>query len=223
MRAMILAAGRGTRMGDLTTHTPKPLLKLGGRYLIEYPIKQLAAAGIRDIVINVSYLGEQIQAVLGDGHRFGVQLHYSIEPERLETGGGIVQALPLLGDQPFIVVSSDVITDYALSQLLQPLRGLAHLVLVDNPTYRPQGDFCLHQNTVMIPTHPPSQTTYTYANLGVYSPALFQLSQPGHFPLSRLLIPAIQAGAVTGEHYRGQWHNIGTPHDLNECERSFVY
>ena len=148
MRAMILAAGRGKRMGALTQHTPKPLLKMGDNYLIEYSIANLVRAGIKNIVINISYQGEQIKTALGDGKRYGAAISYSEEAERLETGGGIFNALPLLGNEPFLVVSSDIITDYALTTLPKQPDGLAHLVLVSNPVYHPDGDFGLANGRV---------------------------------------------------------------------------
>lgn len=212
MRAMILAAGRGERMGALTEKTPKPLLRVADHYLIEYMINQLARANIREIVINVSYHGEQIKAALGNGDRYGVQLVYSEEVERLETGGGIFKALPLLGDKPFIVLSSDIITDFPLENLSQSPQGLAHLVLVDNPTFHPRGDFGLRHNVIDKQALP----TFTFANIGVYRPELFANCEAGYFPLNRLLLPAIQQKQITGELYQGLWYNIGTPDTLQE-------
>ena len=138
MRAMIFAAGRGERMRKLTELLPKPLLHVAGHYLIEYAICNLKRAGIREIVINVSYRGEQIKDALGNGERYGVNIVYSEEKERLETGGGIVQALPLLGDEPFVVMSSDIITDFPLQNLLHYSNSLAHLIMVPNPPYHPK-------------------------------------------------------------------------------------
>lgn len=211
MRAMILAAGRGERMGELTQHTPKPLVKVKDAYLIEYAIWSLVKAGVKDIVINVSYLADQIQQALGDGSRYGVRFIYSIEPERLETGGGIFKALPLLGDQAFIVISADVITDYPLeklSALSSP--NLAHLVMVDNPDYCPQGDFGLSQGKIMLE----AANKLTYASLSLLHPDLFADCQPGHFRLAQPLKAAIEKGLVSGEHYHGVWHNVGSPQDL---------
>lgn len=212
MRAMILAAGRGERMQKLTEFLPKPLLHVAGRYLIEYAINNLKRAGITDLVINVSYRGEQIKSAIGDGERYGVKITYSEEKERLETGGGIFKALPLLGDEPFFVVSSDIITDFPLQTLKTELKGLAHLVMVANPAYHPKGDFGLTGNRVDLQAVP----TLTFANMGLYHPSLFSGCEPGHFRLNKLLTPAIMMGNVTGEIYQGVWYNVGTPEDLEE-------
>ncbi len=210
MRGMILAAGRGERMGALTTHCPKALLQVGGRYLIEYAILNFKRAGIHEIVINVSYYAEQIKQALQSGAKYGVHLVYSEEPERLETGGGILQALPLLGNAPFIVLSADVITDFPLD-IQRNLQGaLAHIVVVDNPPYHPRGDFGLAGQQVDLQALP----TYTFANIGWYHPDLFKGEEAGYFRLTKVLIPAIAAGKVTGELYRGRWFNMGTPEDL---------
>lgn len=216
MRGMILAAGRGERMGMLTADVPKPLLRVNGSYLIEYSLRSLANAGIREIVINISYRGEQIKHALGDGSRYGVHIHYSEEITALETGGGIYQALPLLGSEPFIVLSCDVMTHFPLEKLPFNPVGLAHLVLVDNPVYHPVGDFCLRENQVYYGTGP----TFTFGNIGVYRPELFAHSQPGKFRLGDLLREAIQQNKVTGEYYSGVWHNMGTPADLDAINES---
>lgn len=210
MPAMILAAGRGDRMGNLTEKTPKPLLKVNGHYLIDYAIASIKRAGIEDIVINVSYQAEQIKAALGDGKRYGVKITFSEEQERLETGGGILQALPLLGQDPFLVMSSDIITDYPLQQLFRHPVGLAHLMLVKNPSYHPLGDFGLRDGKITAHARP----TFTFANLGMYRPELFSDCKPGHFRLTRVLNPAIEKDQVTGEVYEGVWYNVGTPDDL---------
>ncbi len=210
MRGMILAAGRGERMGELTQTTPKPLLRVGGRYLIEHAIAQFQRANIREIVINVSYLGEQIIAAIGDGARYGVQIAYSQEKERLETGGGILQALPHLGDAPFVVVSADIISDYPLAQLPSVPEGLAHLVVVDNPSFNSHGDFGLRDGFADRDAHP----YYTFANIGVYHPALFAHATPGHFRLFDLVFPAMARQLVTAEHFSQSWYNIGSPTEL---------
>jgi MurNAc alpha-1-phosphate uridylyltransferase len=216
MRAMILAAGRGERMGALTTHTPKPLLRILDRYLIEYTIENLVRANIREMVINLSYHAEQIKTALGDGSRYGVAISYSVEPERLETGGGIFNALPLLGDQPFLVVSSDIITDFSYATLPRQPEKLAHLILVDNPSFHPNGDFGLQSGHIAMHAKP----ALTFANIGVYRPELFASCQPGHFPLNQLLFPAIDAANVTGEYYRGIWYNVGTPQEMEDVTRA---
>lgn len=210
MRGMILAAGRGARMGALTADVPKPLLRVGDRYFIEYSILSLAKMGIRDIVINICYHREQIKAALGNGERYGVKIHYSEEQEALETGGGIYQALPLLGDKPFIVLSCDVISDFPLQTLPKEPEGLAHLVLVNNPPYNPKGDFCLADKKIYCG----NDETLTFGNIGVYRPELFANSKPGKFRLGNLLKEAIQQDKVTGENYQGLWHNLGTPEDV---------
>lgn len=217
MRAMILAAGRGERMGKLTEYTPKPLLKVHGKYLIEYALQSLIATNIKEIVINVSYKAELIQQTLGDGNQYGVQITYSIEKERLETGGGILNALHLLGRDPFIVISSDIITDFKLQKLTLPAGKLAHLILVDNPSFHPQGDFGLTNNLLNRITKP----TFTFANMGIYDPAFFSNATPGYFPLSKLLFPAIDQGLISAEHYHGLWFNIGKPEDLEEAKFPF--
>lgn len=215
VRAMILAAGRGERMRELTAQTPKPLLRVGKQHLIEYAIHHLAQAGIREIVINISYQANQIKSALGNGERYGVAIAYSEEASRLETGGGILQALPLLGAEPFIVLSSDVITDYPLQQLPRQPNGLAHLVMVDNPAYHVKGDFGLTNGRLDLQATP----TFTFGNISVFRPAFFADCEPGCFRLTQLLLPAIANGQLTGEHYRGVWYNIGTPEDLLEVNK----
>lgn len=209
-RGMILAAGRGERMRHLTAATPKALLRVGDRYLIDYSIYALKSIGIKEIVINVSYLSEQIKSALGDGSRYGVAILYSEENEPLETGGGIFKALPLLGDNPFIVLSADVVTDYALQKLPKIPEKLAHLVLVDNPEFHPEGDFGLEGNKLFLNAH----KKFTFGNIGVYRPELFQHCQGGKFRLGDLLKQAILNEAVTGESYHGFWQNFGTPAQL---------
>lgn len=199
MRAMILAAGRGERMGALTADVPKPLLRVRGQYLIEYAIANLLRADIHEIVINVSYQAEKIKSALGDGKRYGATFFYSDEKERLETGGGILNALPMLGPEPFIVVSSDIITDYPLADLPREPDGLAHLVMVTNPPYHPCGDFGIKNGRLDLHATP----TFTFANISVMRPELFADCEAGHFRLTRLLIPAILNGQMTGEFYDG--------------------
>lgn len=211
---MILAAGKGERMRPLTLHTPKPLLLAGGKPLIVHHIEKLAQAGFSQLVINHAWLGEQIEQKLGDGVQFGVQIQYSAEPEPLETGGGIFRALPLLGDEPFILVNGDVWTDYDFALLPRSLSGLAHLVLVDNPEHHPQGDFALQQNQVSLA----EGQRLTFAGISVLSPQLFKDCQSGAFPLAPLLRQAMQAGAVSGEHYSGRWLDVGTPERLQQAD-----
>jgi len=217
MKAMILAAGKGERMRPLTLHTPKPLVRAAGVPLIEYHVRALAAAGFTELVINHAWLGQQIEDYLGDGSRFGVRIAYSPELEPLETGGGIFKALPLLGEQPFLVVNGDVFTDYAFAELRRPLAGLAHLVLVANPSHHPQGDFRLVDGKV---TDEPKDTNrLTYSGLAVLSPALFDGCQPGAFKLAPLLRRAMADGQVSGECFSGCWIDVGTHERLAEVER----
>lgn len=213
MRAMILAAGRGERMGALTQNTPKPLLEVNGRYLIEYAILSLKHAGIMSMVINVSYHADLIKRALGYGERYGVNISYSEEPERLETGGGVFNALPLLGREPFLLISGDIITSYPFAQLKKsPLKGLAHLVLVDNPDYHLAGDFGLAGKHIDLK----AKNKFTYANVGLYDPVIFADCKPGFFKLSDVLLPAIREKKITGEVYDGLWYNVGTPEDLTK-------
>lgn len=215
MKAMILAAGRGERMRPLTDHAPKPLLAVRGRPLIEWIISALARAGIRDLVINHAHLGTLIEQALGDGSRLGVAIRYSPEGTALETAGGIVQALPLLGDAPFIVVNGDLYCDYDFSRLAQrPLGGdLAHLVLVANPAHHPKGDFSLSGDR--LASHGPPPSMHTFAGIGLYSPALFAgLVRGGRAALAPLLRSAMDQGRIGGELHAGQWHDVGTPERL---------
>lgn len=214
MKAMILAAGRGERMRPLTDSTPKPLLKAGGRHLIDYHLASLAAAGFDSVVINHAYLGDQIEKQLGDGRRYGLSIHYSAEGEALETGGGIFRALPLLGDEPFVVINGDVWTDYPYARLRYREVERAHLVLVDNPPQHPQGDFVLEQGRV----HTGEGERLTFSGIGIYHPSLFDGCEGGAFPLAPLLREAMAQAMVSGEHYRGQWFDIGTPERLAQLD-----
>ncbi|QKT04367.1 nucleotidyltransferase family protein [Ectothiorhodospiraceae bacterium 2226] len=216
MRAMILAAGRGERMRPLTDHTPKPLLEVGGRPLIEYHILALARAGMCDIVVNHAHLGARIVERLGDGARYGVTLRYSPEPEgALETGGGIHRALPMLGPDPFVVVNGDVWTDYPFERLPAAPDGLAHLVMVDNPPHHPGGDFVLDAGWLSAA----GERRLTFSGIGVYRPALFAPCRPGAFPLAPLLRDAMRAHLVSGEYHAGRWSDVGTPQRLEELDR----
>ncbi|MCP1618843.1 MurNAc alpha-1-phosphate uridylyltransferase [Pseudomonas sp. SLBN-26] len=217
MKAMILAAGKGERMRPLTLHTPKPLVRAAGVPLIEYHLKALAAAGFVDVVINHAWLGQQIEDHLGDGARFGLRIRYSPEDEPLETGGGIHRALPLLGDEPFLVVNGDIWTDYDFARLRAPLDGLAHLVLVDNPAHHPGGDFQLHQGRVSDGV--PGEPGLTYSGIAVLDPRLFEGCQPGAFKLAPLLRDAMGHAQVSGEHHPGHWVDVGTLERLAEVER----
>jgi MurNAc alpha-1-phosphate uridylyltransferase len=215
MKAMILAAGRGERMRPLTDHTPKPLLPVGGKPLLQWHVEALVAAGVCDIVINHAWLGEQIEAALGSGDALGAKIRYSPEGEALETGGGIFRALPLLGDEPFVVVNADIVTDYPFARLPSVPAGLAHLVLVPNPAHHPEGDFYLEHGRVEAEGAP----RLTYSGIGVYHPNLFRGQQPGRFPLAPLLRRAMAAGQVSGEFYAGRWLDAGTPERLRDAEQ----
>ncbi|WP_271410390.1 N-acetylmuramate alpha-1-phosphate uridylyltransferase MurU [Pseudomonas sp. Q1-7] len=217
MKAMILAAGKGERMRPLTLHTPKPLVRAAGTPLIEFHLRALARAGFSELVINHAWLGQQIEDYLGDGARFGLSIRYSAEGEPLETGGGIFRALPLLGDEPFLVVNGDVWTDFDFSRLRQPLAGLAHLVLVDNPTHHPHGDFHLADGRVSD-AHK-GEPCLTYSGIAVLHPRLFEGCEAGAFKLAPLLRQAMAAGQVSGEHHAGRWVDVGTHERLADVER----
>ena len=217
---MILAAGRGERMRPLTDYTPKPLLMAGGKPLIVWHLEKLAQAGFANVVINHAYLGEQIEAMLGTGGNFGLSIRYSHEEQALETAGGIVKALPLLNNAPFLVINADIWTDYDFRQILPRLDAmkahpatdcLAHLVMVDNPPQHSRGDFALSTNTV----HSDGSSLLTFSGIGIYRPALFAGMVPGKpAKLAPLLRWAMQREQVSGEHYAGRWRDIGTPERL---------
>ncbi|MDF1529029.1 MAG: nucleotidyltransferase family protein [Sedimenticola sp.] len=209
---MILAAGRGERMRPLTDTTPKPLLQVAGKPLIQYHVEALVRAGIKQLVVNHAHLGEQIIDFLGTGERWGVSISYSAEPPgALETGGGIHQALPLLGSAPFWVVNGDVWTDYAFAPYTLSAGTLAHLVMVDNPTQHPAGDFVLNADGLLSAD---AGQRFTYSGIGLYRPELFSGCSAGIFPLAPLLREAMARGRVSGEYYAGGWMDIGTPERL---------
>ncbi|WP_336353294.1 N-acetylmuramate alpha-1-phosphate uridylyltransferase MurU [Pseudomonas atacamensis] len=216
MKAMILAAGKGERMRPLTLTTPKPLVRAAGVPLIEYHLRALAAAGFNEIVINHAWLGQQIEDHLGDGSRFGLSIQYSPEGEPLETGGGIFRALSLLGDDAFLVVNGDIWTDYDFSVLHQPINGLAHLVLADNPPHHPKGDFTLIDGKVR--DGEPDAQTLTYSGIAVLHTQLFDGCSDGAFKLAPLLRNAMAKGEVTGERLKGHWVDVGTYERLAEAE-----
>ena len=210
MKAMILAAGKGERMRPLTDVTPKPLLLVDGQPLITYHLKALKIAGIKEVVINTWYLGKQLVSSLGDGRNFGLKITYSEEQELLNTGGGIANALPLLGTDPFLVLSADILTDFPIQTLPTAPHGLAHLVMVDNPSYHLEGDFGLDRGKLKLNTG----VKLTYGNIGIFRPEFFASCPAGAFPLGALLRQHIANDLVTGQYYAGAWHNIGTPADL---------
>lgn len=214
MKAMILAAGRGLRLRPLTDKIPKPLISVANQPLIIHQVLKLAKIGIKEIIINISYQAKQIIDTLGDGLTYGVKIEYSFEPTALETGGGICQALPILGSGPFIVLSADIWTDFPLERLITHSLNppiLAHLILVDNPSFHPQGDFNLSSSSLL--NLDVASNKSTFASLGIYHPALFQ-GKSGAFPLSSLLYEYIAEQRITGEYYKGPWFNIGTPTEL---------
>ena len=216
MKAMILAAGKGERLRPLTLHTPKPLVRAGGVPLIEYHLRAIKSAGIEDVVINHAWLGQQIEDYLGDGRQWGLKIRYSPEGEPLETGGGIFRALPLLGDEPFLVVNGDIWVDFDFSSLMKPLKGLAHLVLVDNPPHHPGGDFALIDGQVHDDA---AQLRLTYSGIAVLHPQLFAGCTEGAFKLAPLLRDAMAKGLVTGERFGGRWVDVGTHERLAEVEQ----
>jgi MurNAc alpha-1-phosphate uridylyltransferase len=222
-RALLLAAGRGERMRPLTDAVPKPLLCAGGKALIAWQIERLAAAGIRELVVNHAHFGESLEAALGDGSRFGVHIEYSREAEALETAGGIARALELLGEAPFIVVSADIYTEYDYARLVpvagsiaaDPMRHAAHFVLVDNPPWHRQGDMGLGGGRVTR-----EGPLLTYGNISVFHPALFGAITPGAFlRLFPWAYAFVDEGRVSGEHFRGVWDNVGTPAQLEALDR----
>jgi len=228
MKALVLAAGLGERMRPLTLETPKPLLVAGGKPLIAWHLERLAAAGVREVVVNTSWLAEQFPRVLGDGSRWGLRLNYSYEGETpLETGGGMLHALRLLGDEPFLAVNGDTWCDFDFATLPREPDGDAHLVLVDNPPQHPAGDFVLRGDAVRDAD---DGERLTFSGIGVYRPALFRDwraiigSAPGvdedppRFKLAPLLRAAMRHDRVTGEHHRGRWTDVGTPQRLQQLD-----
>lgn len=216
MKAMILAAGRGERMRPLTDDTPKPLLEVAGRPLLDYPLERLARAGIDQVVINLAWHGSQVRDFVADGSRWGLRVQFSDEgPEALETGGGIRQALPLLGPDPFWLVNADVFSDYPFRPRELDDGALAHLVLVPNPEHHLCGDFSLTAGRV----HGGDGPRLTYSGLAVVHPDLVGDLAPGRFPLGPLLIDAAKAGRMTGERYDGLWADVGTPARLAELDQ----
>ena len=209
---MILAAGRGERMRPLTDHTPKPLLPVAGKPLIVWHLERLARAGFRDIVINHAHLGDQIEALLGDGEAWGLRIQYSAEPQgALETAGGIANALPLLRDDPFLVINGDIFCNWDFTRIHAIDINMAHLVLINNPPHHPGGDFTLIEGKVGAG----ETAKLTFSGIGIYRPELFagiERGQPAK--LAPLLRTAIDAGQITGEHHSGRWVDVGTPERL---------
>jgi len=230
MKALVLAAGLGERMRPLTLETPKPLLEAGGRPLIAWHLEKLAASGIRDVVVNTSWLADRFPRVLDDGSRWGLRLHYSYEGDTpLETGGGMLHALRLLGDAPFLAVNGDIWCDFDFATLPREPEGDAHLVLVDNPPQHPAGDFHLHEATVRDAGE---GERLTFAGIGVYRASLFDDwrsvigaapgsdENPPRFKLAPLLRAAMRRGGVSGQRHAGRWTDVGTPERLAALDAS---
>lgn len=216
MKAMILAAGRGERMRPLTDHTPKPLLPVAGKALIEHTICQLVSAGFTELVINHAHLGYQIEEKLGNGNRLGADIVFSPEGDgALETAGGIVNALPLLGKDVFLVVNGDIATDFPFAELKDVNVDLAHLVLIDNPVHHLQGDFGLDSKGRVVET---DGEKLTFSGIGLYHPDLFKDTPPDKSKLAPILRAAMKADKVTGQYHSGFWMDIGTPERLQELD-----
>lgn len=215
MKALILAAGRGNRLRPLTDTLPKPLILVRGKPLIVHHIEKLATLGIKEIIINLHYLGDVIQKALGDGKQWGINIQYSPEDQPLEMVGGIVHALPLLGADPFLVISADIFTSYPLEELILKTPLNAHLVLVTNPRDHGQGDFSLsNQGQIILPT----QATYTFGGIGLYQPHLFKNLSPAPLTLGQFLLPHLSHLWIEGEYYQGAWHNVGTMEELAQVQ-----
>lgn len=221
MKAMILAAGLGERMRPLTDSLPKPLLRAGGKPLLQYHLEALAQSGISEVIINLAYLGDKIREFVGDGSRFGLQVSFSPEPEPLETAGALVQAMPLLGDAPFLLINGDVWSDYPLSQLRQhqlPTDRKAHLVLVANPEFHPLGDFALDSQGLLLSDA--ALEKYTFAGISLIDPQLITQYPKVRrkFPLVEVLRYGIAQQQISGEVYAGRWSDVGTPQRLYQLD-----
>jgi N-acetyl-alpha-D-muramate 1-phosphate uridylyltransferase len=221
--AILLAAGRGERMRPLTDTLPKPLLRAGGKALIEWQLERLVAAGFDDVVVNHSHFGALIEAALGDGSRYGARVRYSPEASALETAGGVARALPLVGNDPVLVVSADIHSDFDYSGLLpriaeiarDPRATVAHFVLVDNPPWHPEGDMGLDHGRVSR-----EASRLTYGNISIFHPDIFRAIAPGtRLRLFPWAYEFVDSGRVSGEHYRGAWDNVGTPEQLMALDR----
>jgi len=218
--AIILAAGRGERMRPLTDHTPKPLLSIGNKRLIEFTLDKLAQAHCHHVVINCAHLADQFEHYLGNGSRYGLNILYSFEEQALETAGGIHQALPLINSSEFVVINGDIWCDYPITKLFEHKLGnnLAHLVMVDNPSQHPHGDFLLNQQKICSKQQE-TNTGLTYSGLGKFSLAMFADLAPGKMALRPLLDKAIEKQRLSGEYYRGDWRDIGTPARLEQLRQ----
>lgn len=218
MKAMILAAGRGVRMRPLTDSIPKPLVRIHGKPLIQYHVEALAKAGITELVINVSHMAGRIKGYLENGHRFGVNIVYSFEKQPLEMAGGIIQALPLLGDQPFMVISADIWSEYDYAALPRDPTGMAHIVLVENRPEHPDGDFGLQDNYIIETAN----NRFTFGGIGIYRPELFHGLEQGVMTIGPVLREAIPKKLVTGEIFKGRWHNVGNLQQVKTLNASYA-
>ena len=216
---MLLAAGVGARMRPLTEHTPKPLLKVGSKTLIEHALERLKQGGIQEVMINIHHLGDQIVRYLGDGSRYGLRLHFLVEKERLETAGGIFQVLPFFENQPFVVMSADIWTDYPIENLPKTLSHDMHLVMVNNPHFRPEGDFGLNAQQYLTFDTP----KLTYASIAVLHPQLFKGFEGGFSPLFPFFKKAIEENKATGEYYSGRWENLTSPEQWEELNKQLGF
>ena len=216
MKCMLLAAGLGERLRPITDKIPKPLVEIAGKPLIEYHLENLKSAGFKEVVINLSHLGEMIQKHLGDGSKFELQIEYSQEGAKpLETAGGIIHALPLLGEKPFLVINADIWCNHSLSFANLTQDKLAHIVLVDNPAHNPNGDFVYEFGKV----YNTGKNTLTFSGIGIYHPKFFKELATGKLALAPILRKAIDNGLVSAEYFSGKWFDIGTQDRLAETER----
>jgi len=215
MKAMILAAGRGDRLRPLTDDIPKPLIKVAGKPLIEYHLENLAHAGFKEIVINTAWLAEKIHQDIGDGTNYGVSIQYSDEGEALETAGGIINALPLLGKEPFLVVNGDIWCDFNFSDLPElKTDKLAHLILVDNPEHNQKGDFAIQDGLIINA----AETMYTFSGIGVYRAEFFAGHPSGRLPLAPVIRDKCSYDLISGQYYDGLWTDVGTIERLQDLE-----
>ncbi len=216
MKAMILAAGLGSRMRPLTDSCPKPLLKAGGKALIDYHLEKLAAAGMSEVVVNSAWLSEQLVDYLGSGQRYGLRIHHSPERQPLETAGGIVKALPLLGEQPFLLINGDIWTDLDFVPLLGMKPESAHLLLTGNPDHNPGGDFSISPSGKLQPA---GRHALTFMGVSVWQPSVFADLAEGKRPLRPIIDALLAEQKITAEAFQGQWWDIGTPERLQQLDQ----
>lgn len=215
---VLLAAGHGQRMRPLTDSSPKPLLKIGGKSLIEHHLYKLSELGFKHVVINTAYLSEMIPNHLGGGDRYGLTINYSDESGTgaLETAGGLVNALPIIQSDPFMVINADIWTDFDFTQLLGPLKQQARLVMVDNPSHNKSGDFYLGHSNLLVSKNERAATNYTFSGIALYKKSVFADLSAGKRPLLPIFNSLIEQQSLCGIHYKGVWSDIGTPERLNE-------